>query len=387
VTEVAITGIGVVSSLGNGVRAFAEALWQGHAGCRPARRVGGPEGVVVAEADAPDVRAIARSGIARRIDRPSLLALAASVQALEDAGLSRDAAAGERGALALGSALGNLAETEMFLDRLRAKGTGNPLVFPNLVLNAPLGYLSIELGITGPSAMVNEQEASGEAAIQWGAQLVARGSADICLAGGADELTGMVLQIFDEAGLLARVEPRPLDARADGFAAGEGAAIVVLEPLARARARGARIYGRIVPDPGFATPASVHGWSHDAAAVASQLRSRLDDVDCVVASASGLPRLDALESAVLATAAPRRPITAPRGAIGTFGSAGALAVAVAALAVAHGVIPPTLGCEMPREHTLDVVRGAARKARVRAALVTGLARGGIVRPVRVEAVW
>ena len=77
-------------------------------------------------------------------------------------------------------------------------------------------------------------------------------------------------------------------------------------------------------------------------------------------------------------------MTAPRGAIGDFGTAGALAVVVAALAVAGGFVPPTPGCRTPRHPGLDVVRSTARERPVRAALVTGLARGGIVRPVRLE---
>src|SRR5439155_486272 len=83
-----------------------------------------------------------------------------------------------------GSAWGNLQETAAFLDRLFARGQGNPLLFPNLVFNAPLSYASIELGITGPTAMLSAEEASGEAAIAWGAEQVGEGAVDVCLAGG-----------------------------------------------------------------------------------------------------------------------------------------------------------------------------------------------------------
>src|SRR5439155_1337310 len=175
-----------------------------------------------------------------------------------------------RTGLALGSEFGNLDETATFLDRLFARGAANPLLFPNLVMNASLSYTTIELGLTGPSAMLSAGEVSGEAAIAWGAELVAEGGADVCLAGGTDELCEVVHQVFHEGRLLSPT-PRPLDHCADGFALGEGAAVLVLEPLARARARGARVYARLVPVAGFALPAPVHGWPRDSAPLAARL--------------------------------------------------------------------------------------------------------------------
>lgn len=384
--DVAITGIGVLSSVGTGAEAFLAALRAGRSGCGPPRRVRASPGVYVAEVEGVEPRRVVRSPVGRRIDRPSLLALAASLLALEDAGIERDAAAGDGVGLALASALGDLAETETFLERLLHRGTGNPLLFPNLVLNAPLGYVSIELGITGPSAMLNEQEASGEAAIQWGAQLVASGAVEMCLAGGADELTGMLVRIHEETRTAARGQPRPFDSEAEGLAPGEGAAVLVLESFSRARRRGARIYGRLIPDPGFAVPAPVHGWPTDPGAVADGLRERLEGAGAVIASACGLPLQDALEAEALGLVAKGVPVTAPRGAVGGFGAAGALGVAVAALAVSQGFVPPTVGCLRPYDSRLDVVRGSPRTGPLRAAVVTGLARGGMVRPVRIEAV-
>src|SRR5262249_40538651 len=138
-------------------------------------------------APALDLRRWASAPPARRMDRLSLLMLAACRLALADAG-DLPATAAARRALALGSALGNLSETVLSLHRLLTRGAGNPLVFPNLVMNAPLSYASIELEVTGPTAFVTEQEASGEAAIGWGAGVIAAGAADWCLAGAADEL-------------------------------------------------------------------------------------------------------------------------------------------------------------------------------------------------------
>jgi 3-oxoacyl-[acyl-carrier-protein] synthase II len=385
---VAVTGLGVVSAFGHGVGPFWEGLTAGRSPLRAAERAALDGVGLVGEVPALEVRAFARTPLGRRIDRPSLLALAACRLALADAGEPLAATAAERTGLALGSGLGNLGETTVFLDRLFARGTGNPLVFPNLVMNAPLSYVSIELGVTGPTAFVTEQEASGEAAVACGAQLVADGAVDVCLAGGADEYHAILGEVLRDAGALARGAPRPLDATADGSCPGEGAAVLVLEPLSRARARGARVYARLTPHPGFAVPAPVHGWARDPGPLGDALAPLVAGTDAVIAAASGQPALDVLEAAALARAVGRRAVavTAPRAATGDFGAAGALAVAAGALTVHHGVVPPTPGPRGEARGGLDVVAGAARAGRVRAVLVDGLARGGTCRPVVLEAV-
>jgi 3-oxoacyl-(acyl-carrier-protein) synthase len=387
VTPVAITGLGVVSALGLGVDAFWDALVAGRSGCGPARRVDAPGGAPVAEVHGIDARAVARSSIGRRIDPTSLLALAATRLALADAGLDVATLDRARTGLGLASLAGDVTETEAYLERLLARGTGNPLVFPNLVLNAALGYVSIELGLTGPSAMLTEHETSGEAAVAWGARQVASGAVDVCLAGGADELTTLLCRVRAETGTLAGEPPRPLDRAGRGASPGEGAAVLVLEPLARARARGARVYARVAAAPCVGVDAPVHGWPRDAAALARVLAPLVADADVVVAAASGAPALDAVEAEALAVAcgARRPPVTAPRGAIGDFGAAGALALAAAARALHEGVVPPTAGCRLPARAALPGVVGAPRRATLRAALVHGLARGGTVRPIRLEA--
>ncbi len=380
---VAVTGLGVVSPFGHGVDAFWRGLGSGDCALGPIRRfdAGGALG-----GEVPPIvsREVAHTALGRRIDWVSLMTLAACRLALADAGLDR--VEPSRTGLAFGSAWGNLSETAAFLDRLHARGAANPLVFPNLVFNAPLSYASIELGVTGPAAMFSAGEASGEAAIGWGATAVARGEVDVCLAGGADELDAVLRQVLAEGAALAAGRPRPLDPAADGPVPGEGAAVLVLESMARARARGARVYARLVPTPSFSVPAPVHGWPRDPAPLAARLARVVADADVVVAAASGSPALDALEAAALAAATGgRAAITAPRGAIGDFGAAGALGAAAAALAVAHGVVPPTAGLVPPARAGLDVVVGAPRARRVRVAVTDGLARGGTCRPLRMEA--
>lgn len=385
-SDVAVTGAGVVSAFGWGVEPFWRGLVDGVCPLAPIRRFPpATPGALGAEVAAPDPGSVIRTPAGRRMDWASLMAVGACRLALDDAGLAPAAVAGARTALGIGSAYGNLQETATFLDRLFTRGTGNPMLFPNLVFNAPLSYASIELGITGETVMLSMLEASGEAAIAWGALAVAEGRADVCLAGGVDELGAVLHQILADGRRIAAGVPRPLDRNADGAVPGEGAAVLVLEPLARARARGARVYACVRPCPGFSVPAPVHGWSHDPVALAEGLAPLLHDVDVVLASASGDAARDAVEAAALARAVPAAMITALRGAVGDFGAAGALVAVAAVRAIAAGLVPPTRGCRPPARDDLDVVVGAARRRRVHAAVVTGLARGGLCRPLRFEA--
>jgi 3-oxoacyl-(acyl-carrier-protein) synthase len=378
VSSAAVTGVGVVSAFGVGTERFWTGLLSGRSPLVPDAQQT-PTGAV----DGLDLRAFVRTPAGRRIDHASLMALAAARLALDDAGIGNDAVAPERMGLALGSSLANVRETVSFLDRLFERGAGNPLVFPNMVMNAPLSYVSIELGITGPAVMTTELEVSGEAALAYGVRTIVDGTADVCLAGGTDELADILPPVLQAAGVLTHDVARPLDPAADGHALGEGAAVFVLESRERARARGARVYAEIVPHAGFGVPSPIHGHPGEPDAIVRRLRGVLDGADLVVAAASGLPGLDELEARVLAQTIDRHvPVTAPRGALGHFGAAGALGVAAAALALHDGRVPPTVGCRLPAREHLDVVVESPRACHPTVAVVNGLGRGGICRPVR-----
>ena len=281
-TDVAITGIGVVSAFGVGTDAFWSGLCSGACPLVP-----GAGGVPTGAVSDLDARAFVRTPGGRRIDHASLLAIAAARLALDDAKLPDGAVPPSRTGLALGSALGNVRETVSFMDRVYERGAGNPLVFPNMVMNAALAYVSIELGVTGSTVMTTELEVSGESAIAWGVQAILDGAADVCLAGATDELAESIIPpVLREARTVTRSVARPLDRGSDGHALGEGAAVFVLEPLARARSRGARVLARIEPHPGFGVPSPVHGYPRDADLLSRRLAPLLGQTDLVVACAS-----------------------------------------------------------------------------------------------------
>lgn len=370
---VVVTGIGVLSAFGVGTEPFWTGLSSGR--CPLVARDGVPVGTV----EGLDAKAFVRTAGGRRIDHASLMALAAARLALADAGLETPLPT--RTGLALGSSLGNVRETVPFMDRVFDRGAGNPLVFPNMVMNAALSYASIELGITGPTVMTSDGEIAGETAVGWAMRAIADGTIDVCLAGGVDEMADVLLSVLQANGGLTRGTARPLDEHADGRALGEGSAVLILESREHAVARGARIYAEIASVTVFGAPAPLRGYPDDPVALAR--RAPLDGADLVVAAATGLPGLDRVEASMLAASA-RVPVTAPRGALGDFGAAGSLAIAAAALSLHDGRVPPTVGCRLPAREGLDVIVGEARAYRPRTAVVSGIARGGACAFVRLN---
>lgn len=337
----------------------------------------------------------------RRMDRFSQMVVSACRMALADARLELNPAVAEAAGLAVGAAYGNLHETEAFLGALITKGPAraNPMIFPNLVLNAAAGYAAIELGLRGPNYTVCRNETSGEAAIALAYDAIVCGHADVVLAGGGDELSPVLFHVNKDLGVLSPGRRRmgggargrewssPFDRDRNGMVMGEGAAMLVLERAEHAAARGATAYAELAGYATYGVAATPHAWPLPRAAAPERMAEQLaaagaDEVDLIVSCANSTRELDAFEAAQLAgllgESAPRALVTSVKGAIGEFGGAGAFGVAVAALALRDREIPrlaalrrADAACTL-RLATTD----AAAPADLRAALVSGTARGG-----------
>jgi 3-oxoacyl-[acyl-carrier-protein] synthase II len=319
-------------------------------------------GAVEARARGWEARDHVKPALLRRMDHCSQMVVSATRMALADAALELAGDAAESAGVVVGTAFGNLSESEEFLRGLFAKGPAlaNPLTFPNLVHNAPTGYVAIDLGIRGPNLTVVRGEASGESALALAYDTIASGQTDLLIAGGGDEIAAVLAQIYAELELLSPAdgggEPwsSPFDRGRNGFVMGEGAAMLVLETRAHAAARGACVYAELA---GYATEsiaASPHDWP---AAVpvtdapygtAAQLAAlgfgpAAPASTLVVSCANSTRRLDAFEAAriaaILGEATPTALVTSIKGAIGEFGAAGALGAAAAVLALADGDVP------------------------------------------------
>jgi 3-oxoacyl-[acyl-carrier-protein] synthase II len=391
-SAVAVTGIGVVSAIGSGADAFSAALAEGRSGIAPWQRSGDyaelPH-VAAAVGEIAD-RELIRSPQRRRMDRLSRMAVAASRLALDDAGIDASAYAPDRAGIVFGTALGDPENAASYIHRVFTRGpaAASPMVFPNLVLNAPAGYMAMELGWTGVNLSVAQGEISGEHAVALGCDIVRSGRAELVLAGGGDLLAPIVADVYRRLDALAgqrggREWASPYDVNRSGIVLGEGAALLVLEPIAQARARGAAVYALIQDTRSFAVAAPRFDWPACADAAVAPLRELLDGahVDLICGSANSSRRLDRCELDLFARAVePSRTeayATSIKGAVGEFGAAGALTIAAACLALRAQTIPPLCHLEQP-EHTahLRLATGRAIPHSFGHVLACGLARGG-----------
>ncbi len=343
--RVAVTGIGVVSVAGIGVQDF----WAGlHVEPTPSaqRRV-----------EAFDPSPWLGRKAARHLDRFTQMALAAALLALQDAGLDPDRVGGEQGGVSLGTGIGgvgSLEEQVLVLDR-RGPGRVSPYTVPMCMPNAGAAAISLRLGLLGPSETITTACAAGTHALAAGARLVADATCDLVLAGGAESsLTPTTVAAFTTMTALTRSGvSRPFDVDRDGFAAAEGAALLVLEPLEAARARGARVYALVA---GAASTSDAYHVTAPAPQGAGALRCMRraladaglapDQVAHVNAHGTSTPHNDLAEAQALVALLGARsvPVTSVKGVLGhSLGAAGALEAAAAALTVHRGVIPPTTG--------------------------------------------
>ena len=362
---VAITGLGVVATCGIGVDAFWEGL-----GTEP-----GPRTQPLRVEDFDPTCWFGPKEV-RRVDRFTQLAVAAATMALDDADLGDAGLDRARCGVQVATGVGGLATYDQQLRVLHERGPSrvSPFLIPMLMPNAGSAAVSLRLGWTGPCETVTTACAAGTHGVANAARWIESGRCDAVLA-GASEAHPSPVGMAGFANMTA-LSPggfsRPFDADRDGFVASEGAAMLVLEELGAARARGAHVYALVA---GSASNADAHHLTAPSEAGAGALacmRLALDDAglapgDIVHVNAHGTstPRNDAAEAAALVAlfGRPGPPVTSIKGVVGhPFGAAGALEAVAAALTIDRGAIPPTAGFRTPDPGIgLDVVAGGWRR--------------------------
>jgi 3-oxoacyl-(acyl-carrier-protein) synthase len=286
------------------------------------------------------------------------MAVVAALEAVRDTGLTPTPSTGA----VIGTGLGALADTVSFIEQILQgdPAQANPGLFPATVMNVAASQISMELGLTGFNTTINHKEISGELVLLLAFDVLRLGRADGLLCGGVDELTRPVFHGYRRFGALASGRPRPYRSGRAGMVLGEGAAVLLLEPLEVARERGAEVLAEVAGASAMGGERPLVGWGPageqgrvvgpaleaGVAAVEGALAEAglsAGDVDLVIGSGNGSRDLDRLEAEVLARVFEGRavPLTSPHGALGSWMAAGALRLALGVEVLRSGRVFPT----------------------------------------------
>ncbi len=396
---VLVTGLGTLGAWGGGSDRLASALAAGVPLTSEIDRAAGyhlPGGSRRACLVPPGVLAGWLSPAeSRRMSPPSKLAVAASRMALRCAGLAEagESEVGESGAaVVMATSFGPSTNTEALLKQIlfESPEAASPSLFMESVANAPAAQIAIDLKARGASLTICQREAGPLLALGTGAAEIAAGRAGRVLAGAVDEMTPLLHALLDRFGALARGEPgddemaRPFDRRRNGFLAGEGATVVMLEGESSLAARGGRGLARLLAwGSAFDPTAPPSGWGRGHRSLARSLKRTLEraglepsDVDLVVSGASGARDGDRLEAEVLRAVwegSPLPPVTVPKAVTGEYGG-GLLGSAV--LAAAGSPLGATPGFGEPDPELGIVPHDGSPLPPPDVVLATSLAAGG-----------
>ncbi len=390
----------MVSPLGNTVDDTWTALVAGRSGAGPITQFDATGYPVqfACEVKELDLSEFMDYKASRRMDRFTHLALAAARQAEADAGL-RIAEIADRVGAAVATGIGGLKSFETCVDQLRERGPDrvNPFSIVQIIPNLAAGWVSIELGTKGPLLSECAACAASNMAIGDGLDAIRLGRADVMICGGTEApVTGVGIAGFGAMRAISRRNDdperasRPFDGERDGFVMGEAAAMVVVEELEHARARGAKIYAELLgygvssdathvsdPDPTGASPARALRMAFADAGIEPS------EVGYVNAHGTSTPVGDSAETRVLKVAlgeekAYRTPVSSTKGATGhCLGAAGAIEAAFTILALERGILPPTINQTTPDpECDLDYIPNEARREQVEIGVSNSFGFGG-----------
>ena len=391
--RVVVTGLGTISPIGLSTKSYWAALTAGQCG------FGSP---TMAAADRINTKVVAEvkgfvpadhfdSRQISFLDRVSQFAVVAAREAIAQSGLSFRDGLGERTAAIVGSGIGGQSTQDDAFKRIYGENAArvNPLIIPRTMPNAPASQISMFFGIKGPTYAVSTACASATHSIGQAFHLVRSGLVTCAVAGGAEaQLTTGTVKAWEAMRILAPDTCRPFSRERKGMVLGEGAAILVLETLDHAAARGADILGEIVgcgmsADAGDLTAPDPDGMVRAMAAALADASLPPDAVDHVNAHGTGTTANDATETSALhktfGAHAARLAVGSTKSMVGhALGAAGALEAVAAVMAVRDGIVPPTmnyLGADPACD--LDYVPNEARRVPVRSVLSNSFAFGGL----------
>ena len=398
--RVVVTGLGAITPVGNDVEHTWEALKAGQSGIKHITQFDTSDLQTQFAGEVKGFDAQERFGRkeARRMDRVTQFAMDACSQAIADSRLLENGIDRNRIGVLVGSAVGGINTLLEQYDVFKSRGPRriNPFFIPMMLADTPSAQVAMEYGLRGPNMSVITACATGTNAVGEAFEMVARGAADAILTGGAEAaLNQVTIAGFNVMGALStrNEDPsrasRPFDADRDGFVASEGTAILVIESLEHALARGATIYAEIV---GYGTSSDANHMaapleSGEGARLAMQAaldRAGLDseEVDYVNAHGTGTRLNDPIETRAIKTLmgehAYNIAVSSSKSMTGhLLGGAGALEALICVKVLKDGIIPPTINYDTPDpDCDLDYVPNEARQADVRVAMSNSFGFGG-----------
>lgn len=395
-----ITGMGVISPVGNTVEDFWKSLTQGVSGIDFVTRFDVSDMPTKVAGEVKDFEPTnwLDKKESRHMDRFAQFAVAAAKMALDDSGLDLDQIDKKRAATVLGCGIGGVTTFEEQKEIMMAKGPGrvSPFFVPMLISNMAAGHVSIAFGLQGPSSTVVTACASATNAIGEAMRLIEQGEADIVVAGGTEApLTPLAFAGFCSMKAMStekedpKAASRPFDARRTGFVMGEGAGILILESLEHAQARKARIYAELA---GYGSTADAYhittpvpGGEGAARAMLKAIEGagvKPEDVDYINAHGTGTGANDSTETAAIKAVfrehANQVAISSTKSMTGhLMGATGAIEAIASVLAIQNGIIPPTINYgEADPACDLDYVPNQARARNVKVAMSNTFGFGG-----------
>jgi 3-oxoacyl-[acyl-carrier-protein] synthase II len=399
-SRVVITGMGCISPVGNDVPTLWANLIAGKTGIGPITRFDPAESKVkiAAEVKGFDGAALFGNREARRMDRFTQFALAAALQAVENARLEINDGNRDRIGAIIGTGIGGIEtlfdQTQVYLGRGPARVS--PFLVPMMLPDTAPGIIAIQLGIRGINMAVVTACATGTNAVGEAAGAIRRGLADVVLAGGSEApivpiaVAGLgVMNALSSRNDDPERASRPFDLHRDGFVMGEGAAVLVLESLEHARQRGAHILAELSGYGSTADAYHISAPAENGAGAALCMRVALEgaglktgDIDYINAHGTSTPLNDKSETAAIKTVfgeqAYNIPVSSTKSMTGHLvGAAGALEAVISVNVLQENLLPPTINYETPDpECDLDYVPNVARPAQIDHVMSNSFGFGG-----------